>query len=231
MTKKRLQKSSPKRERVSLASIDRKVDLIDARFSTLKAYENMVEAMKESSDIPAMFKGLKDALLHHQKYALAAKVRDIERELAQEELSQHKEPEPVEWVPKVGDLVVSDTHQTAILQRGLVYEVKEVTNDCRLWLDIGQHLDLSYAASNFRPATEAEATAYRQQQEKKQREEEELAKPLSMGRPVRCGDREGFYLWDDYNGFHKIALKGDEIFSAGISSRKRSEFTVLPETH
>lgn len=41
-------KKSPKRERVTLASIDRKIDLLESRIATLKAYETMMAEMEEA---------------------------------------------------------------------------------------------------------------------------------------------------------------------------------------
>lgn len=41
-------KKSPKLERVTLASIDRKIDLLESRIATLKAYETMMAEMEEA---------------------------------------------------------------------------------------------------------------------------------------------------------------------------------------
>ena len=55
MSKKIQEKKAkkPRPERVTLASLNRKVDLLDSRLRTLKAWETMQDAMEESRSAPA----------------------------------------------------------------------------------------------------------------------------------------------------------------------------------
>lgn len=55
----------------------------------------------------------------------------------------------------------------------------------------------------------------------------ELAKPLEMGTPVRYGQREGVYLWNDAMSAHRLALKPTDQDSAQLVIVKRDQFQII----
>lgn len=72
----------------------------------------------------------------------------------------------------------------------------------------------------------AKGTAAKRAEEERQKE---LAKPLTMGTPIKYRDREGLYLWSEGMAACRLALKPTDQYSAQIVIVKRDQFVVLDQ--
>ena len=88
----------------------------------------------------------------HAKLDLLLKGSDFMKEIGEKE----------DPTFRVGDWVISDSHNTAILKHGVPYKVKGIVPR-GLVFDIGDHKDISYGDANFRVATPAEVQKYEEQ--------------------------------------------------------------------
>lgn len=137
-------------------------------------------------------------------------------ETLQEALSEHKEPETLkvgDWVVRIGSQGSGSTPNGTM---GTITMHPQSDAPFVKWATGNERpVDRSF----LRCATRFEIDAHLKVEEER--------KPLKFGTPVRWRDRDGLYLWKEPNDFHRIAVKGDELFSAGTTSSKRSEFTVV----
>ena len=127
---------------------------------------------------------------------------------------------PAEEWPKVGDYVVLTDPKHP--QVGRIDERGEFMGGRYgvTWIDGDKSGE---EADEMRPATSAEVASHKAKEERAK----ELAKPLTMGTPVRYGQREGLYLWNDALAAYRLALKPTSEYSAQIVVVKRDQFQII----
>lgn len=137
-------------------------------------------------------------------------------------MEEAKAPAPEPHKFKEGDWVVVTGHAGVCGSnefRGTIARIEKHNTQCSKDAWYIREAASWFDAKNLRPATQAEI-------DEAERKAEE-AKPIAFGTLVKWRDRDALYLWEEPNNIHRLAIKGNDLFSPGTTSSVRSEFTII----
>lgn len=203
MATKKAQPKKAKRERVTLASLDRKIGLIESRLATLNAYETMMASIADAKAAPAEPK--------EEEVKWVPKVGEYYT--ATEDLGWYKKGCVYQWAHHAGR-----THEPlGMCDRPNSSITFSPEHHCRI----------------LRPATPAEIADHKrkmQEAEKKAAEEAEAAKAIGFGTRVKvaCREEEVWKVACDEpsdEGYWRLAPR--KCGNLNTMTAKRHEFTVI----